>query len=43
MIRISLSPEPQWFDLGHGVRLQLLPLTTALERDWFRRNHSLSF
>ena len=30
MIRIELSPEPQWFELGHGVRLQLLPLTTAL-------------
>ena len=30
MIRIQLSPEPQWFDLGHGVRLQLLPLTIAL-------------
>ena len=30
MIRITLSPEPQWLDLGHGVRLQLLPLTTAL-------------
>ena len=30
MIRINLSPEPQWIDLGHGVRLQLLPLTTAL-------------
>ena len=30
MIRIQLSPEPQWIDLGHGVRLQLLPLTTAL-------------
>ena len=30
MIRINLSPEPQWLDLGHGVRLQLLPLTTAL-------------
>ena len=30
MIRINLSPEPQWFDLGHGVRLLLLPLTTAL-------------
>ena len=30
MIRIQLSPEPQWLDLGHGVRLQLLPLTTAL-------------
>jgi hypothetical protein len=30
MIRINLSPEPQWLDLGHGVRLRLLPLTTAL-------------
>ena len=30
MIRINLSPEPQWFELGHGVRLQLLPLTTSL-------------
>ena len=30
MIRINLSPEPQWLDLGHGVRLQLLPLSTAL-------------
>ena len=30
MIRINLSPEPQWFELGHGVQLQLLPLTTAL-------------
>ena len=30
MIRIQLSPEPQWLDLGLGVRLRLLPLTTAL-------------
>ena len=30
MIRLQLSPDPQWLDLGHGVRLQLLPLTTAL-------------
>ena len=30
MIRIQLSPEPQWLDLGHGVRLRLMPLTTAL-------------
>ena len=30
MIRIQLSPEPQWFELGYGVRLQLLPLTSAL-------------
>ena len=30
MIRIQLSPEPQWLDLGHGVRLHLQPLTTAL-------------
>ena len=30
MIRIDLSPKPQWLDLGHGVKLKLLPLTTAL-------------
>ena len=30
MIRINLSPEPKWLDLGHGVRLRLMPLTTAL-------------
>jgi hypothetical protein len=30
MIRLDLSPEPQWLDLGHGVKLKLLPLTTAL-------------
>jgi hypothetical protein len=30
MIRINLTPEPQWLDLGHSVRLLLLPLTTAL-------------
>ena len=30
MIRLLLSPDPQWLDLGHGVRLQLLPLSTAL-------------
>lgn len=30
MIRIELSPEPQRLDLGHDVRLKLLPLTTAL-------------
>ncbi len=30
MIRIELFPEPQWLDFGHGVRLKLLPLTTAL-------------
>ena len=30
MIRLDLSPEPQWLDLGHCVRLKLLPLTTAL-------------
>ena len=30
MIRIQISPEPHWLDLGHGVRLQLRPPTTAL-------------
>ena len=30
MIRLDLSNEPAWLDLGHGVRLHLQPLTTAL-------------
>ena len=29
-VRVQLSPEPQWLDLGRFVRLLLLPLTTAL-------------
>ena len=30
MIRLDLNAGPEWLDLGHGVRLKLLPLTTAL-------------
>jgi len=30
MIRLDLSNEPAWLDLGHGVRLHLRPLTTAM-------------
>ena len=30
MLKLNLSNEPTWLDLGHDVRLQLLPLTTAL-------------
>jgi hypothetical protein len=30
MIRLDLSREPRWLDLGHGVRLRLAPLTTSL-------------
>lgn len=30
MIRLNLSPEPAWLDLGGGVRLHLAPLTSAL-------------
>jgi len=30
MIRLDLSNEPAWLDLGHGVRLYLHPLTTAM-------------
>ena len=30
MIRLDLSREPRWLDLGHGVRLRVTPLTTAL-------------
>ncbi len=30
MLKLDLSNEPAWMDLGHGVRVHLRPLTTAL-------------
>ena len=30
MLQLDLSNEPAWLDLGHGVRVKLRPLTTAL-------------
>ena len=30
MITLDLSNDPQWLDLGHGVQVKVLPLTTAL-------------
>ena len=30
MLRLDLTTEPRWLDLGHGVRLRAAPLTTAL-------------
>jgi hypothetical protein len=30
MLRLDLTNEPRWLDLCPGVRLRLLPLTTAL-------------
>ncbi|WBQ09884.1 hypothetical protein L2D01_13485 [Hyphomonadaceae bacterium ML37] len=30
MIRLDLSREPVWLDLGHGVRVRVGPLTTSL-------------
>lgn len=30
MLRLNLSTEPHWLDLGHGVRLLVEPLTTAI-------------
>jgi hypothetical protein len=30
MLRLNLSNEPRWLDLGHGVRLLVEPLTTAV-------------
>jgi len=30
MLKLDLSNEPTWLDIGHGVRVQLRPLTTAL-------------
>jgi hypothetical protein len=30
MIRLNLSREPRWLDLGHGVRVLVDPLTSAV-------------
>lgn len=30
MIRLDLSSEPKWLDLGSGLRLHVLPVTTAI-------------
>ena len=30
MIRLDLSAGPQWLDLGAGLRLHVLPVTTAI-------------
>ena len=30
MIRLDLSSEPKWLDLGGGLRLHVLPVTTAI-------------
>lgn len=30
MLRLNLSTEPRWLDLGHGIRLLVEPLTTAI-------------
>jgi hypothetical protein len=30
MIRLDVSAGPRWLDLGHGVRVKVPPLTTAI-------------
>jgi hypothetical protein len=30
MIRLDLASGPYWLDLGHGVRLHVLPMTTSV-------------
>lgn len=30
MLRLNLTHEPRWLDLGHGVQLFVEPLTTAI-------------
>jgi hypothetical protein len=30
MLRLNLSNDPRWLELGHGVRLLVEPLTTAI-------------
>ena len=30
MLRLNLASEPEWLDLGHGVRVRVLPCTSAV-------------
>ncbi len=30
MLRLNLTNEAQWLDLGHGVEILVAPMTTAL-------------
>lgn len=30
MLKLKLDREPRWIDLGHGVKVKVRPLTTAL-------------
>ena len=30
MLRLNLSRDPQWIDLGHGVKVMALPLTSTV-------------
>ena len=30
MLKLDLTSKPRWLELGHGVRLRVAPLTTAL-------------
>lgn len=30
MLRLNLTSEPRWIDLGHGVRVEVVPLTSGL-------------
>ena len=30
MLRLNLTSEAEWLELGHGLRLRVLPLTTAV-------------
>ena len=30
MLRLNLSSEPEWLDLGHGVRVRVVPCTSAI-------------
>jgi hypothetical protein len=30
MLRLNLASEPEWLDLGHGVRVRVLPCTSGV-------------
>lgn len=36
MLRLDLTAGPRWLDLGHGVRLEVLPLNSTMMLDVWR-------
>ena len=34
MLRLNLASEPEWLDLGHGVRVRVVPCSAQMHLNW---------